>query len=96
MSPVWTLDGDHSFTSGRMQHATFKDVVEWIDMVWHILSGFQKTGVIEDHNVQSDDSTVVDMPVCLPLELAEFFNSDMEEEDFEGFAEEWKISHKCS
>ncbi len=77
-----------------MQHSRML----WSGLTWSdtILSGFQKTGVIEDHNVQSDDSTEVDMPVCLPLELAEFFNSDMEEEDFEGFAEELKISHKCS
>lgn len=60
------------------------------------MSGFQKTGIIEDHNVQSDDSTEVDMPVCLPLEMSEFFNSDIEEEAFEGFAENLKISHKCS
>ena len=94
----WMIDGEHSFTAtGRMRHATFLDVIGWIDKAWAsvttetILSGFRKAGIIG--TATDKDSDVSDAPVegeathCLPLELAELFRSDTEEEDFIGFSD---------
>lgn len=60
---TWIVQGEHSFTAtGRMRHATFLDVVGWIDTAWAsvttdtILSGFRKAGLIgADADGESDD-----------------------------------------
>lgn len=59
----WMMDGEHSFTAtGRMRHATFLQVTEWIDKAWTsvttetILSGFRKAGLIgTGTDAESDD-----------------------------------------
>lgn len=56
-----------------MQHSRLLlSKLTWPD---NILSGFQKT---QDHSVEYDDSTEVDLPVCLPP-------SYIEEEEFKEF-----------
>lgn len=56
-------DGEHSFmATGRMRHATFLEVIGWINKAWAsvttetILSGFRKAGIITGTDAESDDS----------------------------------------
>ncbi|XP_056144003.1 DNA-directed RNA polymerase III subunit RPC4 isoform X2 [Lampris incognitus] len=76
----WVVDGERSYAeTGRMCHATFKDVVGWIDGAWaavttdSVLSGFQKAGLIG-----TDAVTGMDTPPHLPWGL----HSDTEGGEF--------------
>ena len=79
----------------KTRETTFLDVIGWINKAWAsvttktILSGFRKAGIIG--TATDDDSEVSDVPIeaahCLPLELAELFRSDTEEEEFIGFSD---------
>lgn len=89
------VDGEHSFTAtGRMRHATYQQVLGWIDTAWAsvttetILSGFRKAG-ITGTDAESDDSPAEEEETALhlPPELAELFRSDTEDEEFNGFSE---------
>lgn len=91
----WMVDGEHSFTAtGRMRHATYQQVLGWIDTAWAsvtietILSGFRKAG-ITGTDAESDDSRAEEEETALhlPPELAELFRSDTEDEEFNGFSE---------
>ncbi|KAK7890943.1 hypothetical protein WMY93_022906 [Mugilogobius chulae] len=93
----WMMEGEHSFTAtGRLRHATFQQVIEWIDKTWTslttntIVSGFRKVGITENEtDVESDDSDAEEEEAPrLPPELAELFVSDTEDEEFKGFSEE--------
>ena len=93
---TWMVDGEHSFTAtGRMRHATFQQVVGWIDKAWTsvttetILSGFRKAALNgTDADGESDDSPAEEETALhLPPEMAELFRSDTENEDFDGFGD---------
>jgi len=58
----WMTDGQHSFTTtGRMRHATFKDVSTWIVEAWEsitvatIQAGFKKACLISQDTDDSDN-----------------------------------------
>lgn len=85
-------DGEHSFTAtGTMRHATFMEVIGWIDKAWAsvttetMLLGFRKGGIIGT-DAESDDSHAEEEAASpLPPELAELFKSDTEDEELSGF-----------
>uniref|UniRef100_A0AAR2J5P4 HTH CENPB-type domain-containing protein n=1 Tax=Pygocentrus nattereri TaxID=42514 RepID=A0AAR2J5P4_PYGNA len=90
----WMLDGEHSFTAtGRMRHATFSEVIEWISKAWasvkteSILLGFRKAGIIANVTDDESDKSDEEEEAALrpPPELAELFISDTEDEEFNGF-----------
>ena len=63
----WMTDGQHSFTTtGRMRHATFKDVSTWIVEAWEsitvdtIQAGFKKACLISQDTDDSDNSEDAD------------------------------------
>ena len=85
------VDEEHSFTAtGRMRHATFQQVLGWIDKAWTsvttetILSGFRKAGIIVT-DAESDDSPAEE-ETALRL-LPELFRSDTEDTEFSGFSD---------
>jgi len=58
----WMTDGQHSFTTtGRMHHATFKDVSTWTVEAWEsitvdtIQAGFKKARLISQDTDDSDN-----------------------------------------
>lgn len=88
--------GEHSFTAtGRMRHATFLEVIEWIDKAWAsvttetILSGFRKAGIIGTATDDESDVSNVEEEAAhrQPPELGEVFKSDTEDENFIGFSD---------
>ncbi|KAJ0023466.1 hypothetical protein NQD34_003365 [Periophthalmus magnuspinnatus] len=96
----WMID-EHSFTAARdMRHASFLQVIEWIDQAWSsvttetIVSGFRKAGIIgTGTDSESDDSlseAEAEAALHLPPELSGLFKSDTEDEEFNGFSDmEW-------
>ncbi|XP_033837121.2 histone-lysine N-methyltransferase SETDB1-B-like isoform X3 [Periophthalmus magnuspinnatus] len=88
----WMVDGEHSFTAtGKMRHPTFLQVTEWIDKAWTsvttetILLGFRMAGIIGT-DAEFYDSHA-EAGFHLPPELAGFFRSDIEDEEFNGFSD---------
>ena len=88
------VDGEHSFTTtGRMRHATFQQVLGWIDKAWTsvttetILSGFRKAGIIVSDAESDDSRPEEETALRLPPELAELFRSDTEDTEFSGFSD---------
>ncbi|KAK6175825.1 hypothetical protein SNE40_014210 [Patella caerulea] len=97
----WMSDGEHSFTNtGRMRRATHSEVAQWVSDAWAtvsksvIINGFIKAEIIHktdenenlDENVDENNDGDADEPV-LTEEIARIFNSDTEDEDFDGFTE---------
>ncbi|KAJ0000467.1 hypothetical protein NQD34_012309 [Periophthalmus magnuspinnatus] len=88
----WMVDGEHSFTAtGKMRHPTFLQVTEWIDKAWTsvttetILLGFRMAGIIGTDAGFYDSHA--EAGFHLPPELAGFFRSDIEDEEFNGFSD---------
>lgn len=90
------MDGEHCFTAtGRMHHATFLEVIEWIDKAWAsvttetILSGFIKSRIIGTATDDESDISDVEEEAAhrLPPEFGELFKSDTKDEDFTGFSD---------
>ena len=90
----WMTAGEHSFTkTGRMRRATYADVCQWVVTAWqrvpptNIINGFRKAEIVpalpEDETDM--DTSTDDQQSFLTPELAALFNSDTEDEDFEGF-----------
>ncbi|KAE8291386.1 Pogo transposable element with KRAB domain [Larimichthys crocea] len=88
----WMTDGDHSFTkSGRQRRASYATVCGWIvDASANVSTGtvvraFAKAGIISEgpHGTESDsDSEESGTGI---FDLAQLFNSETEDEDFDGF-----------
>lgn len=87
-------DGDHSFTkSGRQRRASYATICEWIVDAWANMSAgtvvraFAKAGIIseEPHGTESDSDSEESEPGMFDGDLAQLFNSDTEDEDFDGF-----------
>uniref|UniRef100_A0A669DWZ2 HTH CENPB-type domain-containing protein n=1 Tax=Oreochromis niloticus TaxID=8128 RepID=A0A669DWZ2_ORENI len=90
----WMTDGDHSFTkSGRQRRASYATICQWIVDAWANMSAgtvvraFAKAGIIseEPHGTESDSDSEESEPGMFGGDLAQLFNSDTEDEDFEGF-----------
>ena len=88
----WMTEGDHSFTkTGRQRRASYATVCEWIVAAWAnvsagtVVRAFAKAGIIsgEPHGTDSDSDSEEREPVM--CDLAQLFNSDTEDEDFNGF-----------
>jgi len=96
----WMSEGIHTFTeTGKMRRATHAEVCDWVVRAWRavtvtsITNGFRKagiTGCAEDRasgessdEEEMESATALD-PV-LDAELIDLFNSDTEDEDFNGF-----------
>lgn len=94
----WMSNGDHSYTTtGRLRHATFSEVANWVATAWDsvseriIVNGFLKAEIIRnDDDTDDEDDERDDTEVNfhnLPPEIATLFHSDTEDEDFNGFEE---------
>lgn len=97
----WMSHGEHSFTkTGRMRHATFSEVAQWVKTAWDtvsertIISGFLKAEILKNLDGDDDDENGdADADDCeedneeneLPNEICQLFHSDTEDEDFDGF-----------
>ena len=92
----WMTAGIHSFTeSGKMRRATLTEVCEWVSRAWNsvpvtaITNGFRKAGISSDDPVESDNSSDEDDAdnhgETLHGDFLLLFNSDSENEDFDGF-----------
>ncbi|CAI9716323.1 pogo transposable element with KRAB domain [Octopus vulgaris] len=89
----WMTSGEKSFTkTGRMRRASFTQVCQWILNAWShvktstITNGFRKAGLLldEEDRVCSSESDNEEAEVS--DEIMRLFNSDTEEEDFDGFS----------
>lgn len=87
----WMTEGDHSFTkSGRQRRASYATVCQWIVDAWANMSAgtvvraFGKAGIIseEPHGTDSDSDSEESEPAR--LDLAQLFDSETEDEDFDG------------
>ena len=96
---LWMTEGEHTFTkTGRQRRASYATICQWIVDAWAnvtvatVVQAFAKAGIINEHqNADNDtDSDGGDESENgrLAAELAQLFNSDAEDEDFEGFVEE--------
>uniref|UniRef100_A0AAX7V4G9 Brinker DNA-binding domain-containing protein n=1 Tax=Astatotilapia calliptera TaxID=8154 RepID=A0AAX7V4G9_ASTCA len=90
----WMTDGDHSFTkSGRQRPASYATICQWIVDAWANMSAgtvvraFAKAGIIseEPHGTESDSDSEESELGMFDGDLAQLFNSDPEDEDFDGF-----------
>ncbi|XP_076740000.1 pogo transposable element with KRAB domain isoform X2 [Maylandia zebra] len=90
----WMTDVDHSFTkSGRQRRASYATICQWIVDAWANMSdgtvvrAFAKAGIIseEPHGTESDSDSEESEPGMFDGDLAQLFNSDTEDEDFDGF-----------
>ncbi|CAN8003929.1 unnamed protein product, partial [Ixodes hexagonus] len=99
---AWMTDGEHSFTkTGRMRHATFGEVAQWVNAAWNsvsantVFAGFKKAGLIDSVPAGSaaeaaetdyrESDDDHDETVALDPEVAALFVTDSESEDFDGF-----------
>ena len=97
----WMTEGEHTFTkTGRQRRATYATICQWIVNAWADISistvvrAFRKAGCVTElpdisSDTDSDNGDFDEMePGMLDAQLAQLFNSDTEEEEFEGFPEE--------
>lgn len=97
----WMTKGEHTFTkTGRQRRATYAIICQWIVDAWAdisvstVIRAFTKAGIVTElqDNSSDTDSDNGDFdktePGSLDAVLAQLFNSDTEEEDFEGFVGE--------
>uniref|UniRef100_A0A146PAS9 Tigger transposable element-derived protein 7 n=1 Tax=Fundulus heteroclitus TaxID=8078 RepID=A0A146PAS9_FUNHE len=96
----WMTEGEHTFTkTGRQRRTTYATICQWIVNAWDDISvstvvrAFRKAGIVtelldnsSDTDSISDDADGTE-PGTLDPVFAQLFNSDTEEEEFEGFAE---------
>ena len=89
----WMAEGLHTYTkTGKMRRATHAEVCNWVLEAWKavkvstIVNGFIKATII---NGEEDDDEVPDVrDANLDPEIAALFDSDSEDEDFDGFGED--------
>ena len=82
-----------------MRRATYADVCQWVLTAWkrvlilNILSGFRKAEIVvvtddsDDDEPMDEHNNFEDTELLTP-ELAALFNSDTEDEEFDGFADD--------
>ena len=91
------LEGEHTFTkTGRQRRATYATICPWIVDAWAdisvstVVQAFTKAGIITELPGNSSDTDTDNderEPGMLDAVLAQLFNSDTEEEEFEGFVD---------
>lgn len=94
-------DGEHTFTkTGRQRRTTYATICQWIVNAWADISvstvvrAFRNAGIVTellDNNSDTDsinDNFDETEPGVLDAAFAQLFNSDTEEEEFEGFVDE--------
>jgi hypothetical protein len=82
-----------------MRCATFGEVAEWVATAWKavtvrtIVAGFEKAKIIQkigeedDSEIEEDSYENKDTSGEIPEHIYQIFNSDTEDEDFDGFSE---------
>ena len=91
------LEGKHTFTKkGRQRRATYATICQWIVDAWAdisvstVVQAFTKAGIITElpgNSSDTDSDNDEREPGMLDAVLAQLFNSDTEEEEFEGFVD---------
>lgn len=93
----WMTDGEHTFTnSGRQRRASYATICEWIVDAWAkvsaltVVRAFAKAGIIAEQppGNETDSDNDEREPGMFDGEIAQLFNSDTEDEDFDGFVGE--------
>ncbi|TWW78171.1 hypothetical protein D4764_11G0002920 [Takifugu flavidus] len=96
----WMMEGEHTFTkTGRQRRAAYATICQWIVNAWADISvstvvrAFRKAGIVTempDNTSDTDPDYDFDEtePAMLDAIFAQLFNSDIEEEEFEGFLDE--------
>ena len=93
----WMTEGEHTFTkTGRQRRATYATICQWIVDAWADISvstvvrAFTKAGIISElpgNSSDTDSDNDEREPGRLDAVVAQLFNSDTEEEEFEGFVD---------
>ncbi|KAJ8349892.1 hypothetical protein SKAU_G00250220 [Synaphobranchus kaupii] len=93
----WMTEGEHTFTkTGRQRRATYATICQWIVDAWADISvstvvrAFTKAGIITElpgNSSDTDSDNDEREPGMLDAVLAKLFNSDTEEEEFDGFVD---------
>lgn len=94
----WMTEGEHTFTkTGRQRRTTYANICKWIVNAWAgisvttVVRAFRKAGIVTELPDNSSDTDSVNddfdktEPGVLDAAIAQLFNSDTEEEVFEGF-----------
>lgn len=92
----WMTEGEHSFTKTmRQQRASYATICRWIVDAWAtipaslIARAFVKAGInVAADPVGESDSDEEEELCLLDTEMAQLFNSDTEDESFDGFVGE--------
>lgn len=94
----WMTEGEHTFTkTGRQRRASYATICQWIVDAWAkvsvatIVQAFAKSGIINEQpsnisEIETDDDERD--PGLLDASIAQLLNSETEDEDFDGFAED--------
>ncbi|KAK6320151.1 hypothetical protein J4Q44_G00092580 [Coregonus suidteri] len=93
----WMTEGEHMFTkTGRQRRATYATICQWIVDAWAdisvstVVKAFTKAGIISElpgNSSDTDSDNDEREPGRLDAVVAQLFNSDTEEEEFEGFVD---------
>ncbi|KAK6299839.1 hypothetical protein J4Q44_G00298720 [Coregonus suidteri] len=93
----WMTEGEHTFTkTGRQRRATYATICQWIVDAWAdisvstVVKAFTKAGIISELPGNSSDTDLDNderEPGRLDAVVAQLFNLDTEEEEFEGFVD---------
>jgi len=90
---TWMTSGEKSFTkTGRMRKASFAEVCQWVINAWRcvkpstITGGFRKAGLLRDEEDCECSSESGNEEAEVSDNILNLFNSDTEEEDFDGFS----------
>ena len=90
-------DGEHTFTkTGRQRQAGYATICGWIVDAWMKVSAltdvraFTKAGIIVEQppSNKTDSDNDKREPGIFDGEIAQLFNSDTEDEEFDGFVTE--------
>lgn len=92
----WMTNGEHTFTkTGRRRRASYVTIGQWIVNAWAstVVRAFGKAGIVTEmpdntSDTDPDDDFDETEPAMLDAVFAQLFNSDTEEEEFEGFLDE--------
>ena len=85
-------DGDHSFTkSERQRQASYATVCGWIVDAWAnvsagtVVRAFAKAGIISEEPPGTESDSDSEEGEIGMSDLAQLFNSETEDDDFDGF-----------